>query len=139
MNKRSIIKTGLLFLLIGIGLIAGGIAGFFYSQSLAESRLEVTAEITEITNYHDQDETVRHDVYIRFETQDGEEIRTTLGSYSSSMEVGDEITVFYDPENPEKLHSATSGLTFVLICGGMGLACAAVGISNLVKARKKQE
>ncbi len=133
MNQASSRKSKLLFLLLGIGLILGSIAGFFYDRQVQASRKEADALIVEIENSHNTDENVSHNVYIEFETDDGQLIRTTLGSYSNSMEVGDTVTVRYDPEEPTNLSSTTSGITLVLICGGMGLALTGFSIYSMTK------
>ena len=63
-----------------------------------------TATITHIEVEHIGDDT-HHTVYVKYEV-DGIEYENTLGEYIAGYAKGKEVTISYNPDNPEKILSS---------------------------------
>ncbi len=131
MKKNPVMSLGVLFLLIGIGLMVVGGVFYAHTQAFKETATETVAVITDIVQTGYGDDTT-YEVYVRYETEDGKQIRTKLNFYSSGMEEGDQVTVFYDPEDPESLIAGSSWIVAVVFAG-MGLIFAGTGGYKLMK------
>lgn len=136
------IIVGVIFVLIGLGLVAGSIICVVSGSRFKKNAREVTAVITDIESYRDSDGDLRHETSIRY-TVDGEEYETTLGEYSSSWHIGDDLSLYVNPANPHDVRSGfgTSFTFWILL--GMGLIFAVMGsilmwsrISRNLKAKK---
>ena len=71
-------------------------------------------------------------------TVDGEEKETILNYYSTRFYEGKQLTIYYDKNNPNKIHAKESS---ILAYGflGFGVLLSVIGYSQLIrKARKKR-
>lgn len=113
-------------LLFGIFAIVGAliIFGGFKLQESNTKFLEIAqianAEITDIDIYHDSDGDSHHTVFVEFDV-DNREYSGTLGQYDSSMYVGKEVTVYYDPQNPNHFKGSSSKYSGYLLSGFGGI------------------
>lgn len=107
-------------------LFAGLSASYFLTAQPVE------AQIANITAGSDGDSKATVTYMIQ-----GKEYETMLTYYSSSMHIGDVITVYIQPDHPEKAKVKT--YLFPAIFGSIGLAmtCSAVGV--LLHYRKRQK
>ncbi len=87
--------------LVVIGLIFGILGGVFaiIDHIFLKTAQQTSATIVDIREDQSGEET-EYDVFITFKTPDGTPVNTTVNAYSSSMDVGDVIVVYYQPENP---------------------------------------
>ncbi len=129
-------KNGTTFLLIGILLILFALGAFFYYRNFQESALEASAEIISIQEDHSGEDVV-YRATVRFETAAGDAIVTQLDHGSSSLELGDRLTVLYDPEDPSTIRTESSGLVVPLVSGAFGAVFVLLGAASILK-RKKQ-
>lgn len=130
-NKLNIM-FGVIFAALGILMLVMILCISASWNSFKETAREVTAVITDIdvrrTATRKNGKTrhrTEHTVYIEY-TVDGNEYRNTLGYYNGGMAEGDNVTILYDPENPDR-HMSDPTVScivmgvFLLIFGGIGL------------------
>lgn len=120
--------VGLVFFLIGAGFLAEHAA--FLQRSV-----ETDAVIAEIRPYRTDDGTSYH-VYVQYAVGD-DLYETRLGSYSSTMRVGQTVSVRYDPEHPGQVRGALWWL-FPVIFGGIGLVFLSVLLILWLVVRKNR-
>lgn len=122
--KKVEALIGVIFFIVGIGMLIGGIVLGNAFNEKKNNWVETTAIIEDI-QYYGRDE---HRVIVQYEVN-GRTMEARLDSYDSSMYEGDEVAIFYDPQNPSNI-SATSqqianwillgmGVIFTLIGGGL--------------------
>ena len=125
MLKKMSVKTilffiGIIFFTVGTVFIVTG--GFVHmsNASFMKNADTTYAEITDIEhdyNYRNGKKKKDYDVWIEY-TVDGIIYNQRLNSYDSSMYVGKEIEVYYDPENPSDVR--TNSKIFEIIIMSMG-------------------
>ena len=116
---------GLTYIFIGIVITAVSLGLFFNSlqKELAfrKTAVETTAIITEVlkipSSGKKQSRTV---VMISFQTVNGNTQTTRLDYVNSRMQAGDNVTIYYDPEQPDKISSGDP-VRKRLFLGGIGL------------------
>ena len=104
------------FVFFGIG------AGLTYQQwMLRQEALEVPGEVIQLSESCD-DEGCTYSPIVRFVTQAGQSI-TYSSKFSSSppaYDVGEQVTIFYKPDNPQKATIKGEGGVFRFIFAGVG-------------------
>lgn len=136
------IIVGVIFFLIGLGLVAGGILFTISGNRFKQTARQVTAVITDFESYTDSDGDRHHETDVSYKVN-GEEYETTLSEYSSTWKIGKEITLYVNPDNPYDVRSGM-GLSIVFwILFGMGVVFAGIGglmawlkISQNIKYKK---
>ena len=124
-----------IFAIVGALIILGG----FKLQDVTTKFLEIAqttnAQITDIDVYHDSDGDSHHTIYVEFDV-DNKEYAGTLNEYNSGMYIGKEITVYYDPQNPNNFKSSGSKYAGYFV-SGFGAIFFLVGIIPLGVMAKK--
>ena len=96
------INIFIIFAVIGILLLAGAVGFYVKNTKFKNNAVEITGKIVDIQSYRDSDDDLNHSVYVSY-SLDGEEYNNVpLNFYSSSMYVGQSITLYCDPKHPEK-------------------------------------
>ncbi|HOM02353.1 MAG TPA: DUF3592 domain-containing protein [Acetivibrio sp.] len=135
MKKNAIWILGIIFAAVGlIPTIIGVILGINHFNFL-KSAVKTTAVITKIDSYRDFDGDRHYNVQIKYFVE-GEEYYDTLGYYSSGMREGKEITVYYDPDNPENVQSTGSMISDIVLVV-IGLIFTAIGVSFIISQVNK--
>ena len=103
----------LLFFLLGLATLCFGVYMRFFENN---GYVKTTAIITQIDETYTGTDSDGHseydyDVYVDY-TVDGKEYHGKSDLYQSNYEEGKEITIYYNPENPEEIHG--DGKTFGL-------------------------
>lgn len=116
------------------------IVGIFLQKNNAEfleTAETTTAEITHMDRSHDSDGDVNYSVFVEFEV-DGKTYEGNLGQYDSSMYVGKEVTVYYNPENPHNFKGSSAGFVgyFLIVFGAIFFL---VGVMPLFKGNKNSK
>lgn len=124
-----------IFIFIGLLIIIGGLVGIYFVFQY-EGKIETTGVITQISTYETSDDKAEHEVYVSY-VVDGEEYESKLNGYSSGFYEGQELDIYYDSDNPNKIGSKSLdyilflipvfGLVFLII-GGTG---------KIIKIKKK--
>lgn len=123
------------FLPIGIILIAVGI--FLMTRNM-DSYVETVGKVTEVYETRNQENSKVYDVTFTF-TVDGKEYTGTFGEQSKEPKVGDEIKVFYDPDDPTQTTDSKLGGFVAPIMIGVGVLALAFALFKTVKAFKKSK
>ncbi len=100
---------GIIFLLVGVGMLGFGGWSFMNTRNQMNTWGNVTGEVIDLSHYSDSDGGTLTVPVIRFTTVGGEvvtaepyqERNTTVDV--DGYHVGDEVEVFYDPENPRDM------------------------------------
>ncbi len=84
-----------------IGLFFGIIGGVFaiVDHIFLKTARQTSATIVDIWEYPSGEDT-EYDVFVSFQTLDGTIVEARLNAYSSSMDVGDVLAVYYQPDDP---------------------------------------
>ena len=135
LNSKHVIF--LIFAIIGLIFIVVGtvicLKTFDYSD-----KVETTAIITDFESYQEYvngKTHIRHKTYITYDIE-GRSNTNIVEMYSSSWNVGDEIEIYYDIDNPHNVGSKDTDLALLVIpC--IGLIFFALGLIMLLVIRKK--
>ena len=136
LNSKHVIF--LIFAIIGLIFIVVGtvicLKTFDYSD-----KVETTAIITDFESYQEYvngKTHIRHKTYITYDIED-RSYTNILEMYSSSWNVGDEIEIYYDIDDPQNVGSKdTDWVLFVIPC--LGAMFFSLGLITLLVSRKKQ-
>lgn len=122
---------GLIFMVVGTVIC---LKVFDYSD-----KVETTAIITDFESYQkyvNGRTHTRHKTHITYDVE-GRSYTNIVQMYSSSWNVGDEIEIYYDIDNPQNVGSKdTDWVLLVIPCLGLLFFC--LGMITLLVSRKKQ-
>ena len=135
-NSKQVVF--LIFAIIGLILMVVGTVicskVFEYSD-----KVETTAIITDFESYQEYVNGrthTRHKTHITYDVE-GYSYTNVVKMYSSSWNVGDEIEIYYDIDNPQNVGSKdTDWVLLVIPC--LGLIFLGLGSITLFVTRKKQ-
>lgn len=107
---------------IGLCVMIGGICFFLYMNKIEKEYKPVIAKIENIekhTERHNGETRTNYDVTVSYQV-DGKEYRRELSEYSSSMEIGGDVNLMYNPADPSEVHSTEVGkvISIVMIVAG---------------------
>jgi len=116
MKKSRIIF--LLFIIFGLILSVGGaficVNAFDYS-----GKAETIAEITDFESYRDDEGSMRYKTHLTYEV-DGQSYTNVTKMHSSSWNIGEEIEIHYDVDNPQNIGSKHTDLALLVVpCLGL--------------------
>lgn len=109
---KRLSTVGVMFFIFGVAFLAISILLFIQSTPPSDS-VETTAVITDIDSYISKGETI-YDVFVIYKV-DGVTYTSELNYYDSFMYEGKEITVYYKPQNPEKVWVSVNNISFILM------------------------
>ena len=147
-NKGNLIIILLVTILASIGILflIGGIFAYKTSIDFEREALKAEATIEDITTSYsydsDGDKKTNHDVLVQF-VVDGQIYEGALGSYNSSMHIGDKITIYYDPEDPNDFrpeNESVIGVIFSIVGAAfLGIAIVILLVSIIKKNKQKKK
>jgi len=125
----------LVFSIVGIAFLVAGMVSFSFINNFKENAIEHTAIITDIHRNRgaDSDETT---VYVEYFVE-GKKYEQQLDFYSSGMSVGDEVKIYYNPDNPNKIQSDSTIIFSIMFLGMGGLFFSIAFILVLGKVKEK--
>lgn len=94
-------------LIVGLGITVGGAYGLSYVEKIDKEYVSTTAKIENIqmyTKHSGKRLRTNYDVVVSYMVA-GKQYREKLNSYSSTMEIGGNIELKYNPENPSDIRS----------------------------------
>ncbi|HTL51092.1 MAG TPA: DUF3592 domain-containing protein, partial [Planctomycetota bacterium] len=130
---------GGVFALIGALSLLGGSYWFWHTRAFLQSAVTAPGVVVEMVASHGSKSTTYAPVYTFTDAQGGShKIRSHTSSSPPSYEVGEAVTVYYDPNNPEDTlldgwFDLWGGAT---ILGGLGAVFFAVGLLVFVAGSK---
>ena len=128
---RFLIPVGIILIIFGIILLG------FKTDKYAET----VGKVTNVEQYLDNSgEETQTQYNVSFDyTVDGVKYSDRFNGLSKAYKVGDDIKVFYDPENPQKTTNSKGARTFGLVAIGVGAVATVGGVLTAVKAFKKSK
>lgn len=140
--KNAIIVS---LVLLTTSLVFLGIAGWmFYQQKSLENRgMTTTGTVTRLVASTDSDGTTYAPVF-EFKTQGGRTFEIQSDSYSSppAYEVGQRVTIIYDPEKPATAQIQGENTLLIIIfavVGGIDFAMSLLFGFNVIKNNVQSE
>lgn len=131
--KNKILPFVIVLLVGVIFIIVSSIA--LNSMPDKDEMIKITGKITDIERErHGDDES--HDVYVEYEIDD-QLYEDKLGYYSSSFRVGQDITLYYEEENLQKVY-AEGEEGFLKIFKVIGIAVTVFGALGMVYTMVKK-
>lgn len=110
-------------ILFFMGMVFGGIAGYLYWQeaNLKQAGGQAEGTVIGLSESSDEDGTAYAPV-VTFRTGSGRaiEFKSTFYTSPASYQVGQKVTVLYDPEAPENAKIEGEDFLFILIFGSIG-------------------
>lgn len=133
---------GIIFLIVGIGVMVAFVFIKKDTDEFMKDAKETIAEIIEIKMEYDSlNEEYDYTVYVEFKV-DGKIYSGMLNEYNSSMREGDEVTIYYDPYDPQTFKSSGTGIfiyIFLLVGAIFAIIGAVLIISEIKKSKKTKE
>lgn len=136
-SKAGLYFFGGVFIFVGIVV---AVLMLFIAKSEANKMKEWEAteafiqDITKNTYRRNGKRRTDYDVYIAY-AYGGREYEGELNYYSSSMDIGDKITIYVNPENPNE-QTGGNAFTFILIGVIFGITFPLVGIYVIIATIK---
>lgn len=124
------------FLPLGLILIVVGVIMYMNSPS---KYAETTAKITNVNEYKNNDNETVYDYDLEF-TVDGKTYTSIFAAMPDKKNVGDTVTIYYDPANPESTSNTkhTGMISVVMAVAGVAMVVFSV-LSTVKKVQKSRE
>ena len=123
------------FVPLGIILI---VVGIFLMTHNTDSYLETVGKVTEVREDIGTENNKVYDIIFTY-TVSGKEYSGTFEDMSDECTVGDEISVFYDPENPDEITNGRLGGMVAPIVIGVGVLALVFGVFKTLTAFRKSK
>lgn len=123
------------FVPLGIILI---VVGIFLMTLKTDSYVETVGKVTEVYETRNAENTKVYDTSFTF-TVEGKEYEGVFSELTEEYKVGDEIKVFYNPEDPTQTTNSKLGAVVAPIMIGLGALALAFGVFKTVKAFQKSK
>lgn len=143
-NSKVARGLGIVFLIVGILIVIGAVVFRIRSIKFYATAVETTATIERIEEYEaydnvDEEYKIKHNVYIEYDTQDGEHYdNVELGWYQDAMQEGQQMVVYYEPDNPEDVRSKEGSLAVCIVMVILGAVFAVIGGLFVVQCENVQ-
>ena len=118
------------FLPLGILLIAVGI---FLMTLNTDSYLETVGKVTEVYEHRNLENSLVYDITFTYTVED-REYTGRFDEMTEESQIGEEIKVFYSPEDPSQITNSKLGGIIAPIMVGLGVLALGFGVFKTVKA-----
>ena len=121
-----------LFAIIGAVLLISAVMVCISDRKFMASAEEISGVVDTIETYRNSDNETNHRVFVNY-TYNGQQYnRARVNFYSSSMYEGKEITLYCDPQHPERVVVHGAGIFGFIILFFMGIIFLCIGILPIV-------
>lgn len=132
-----------IFGVIGAVLLISAVMVHISDRKFMAEAEEISGVIDSIETYRDSDHETHHRVYVNYTYNGKQYNKVRVNFYSSSMYEGKDITLYCDPQRPERVVVQGANIFAVVILSGMGILFLCAGIipfiiSIRVRAKKKK-
>ena len=139
--KKTVNITFKIFFSIGVLMLL--IAGYLYYKSIEfkKNSLKTTAEVIELVSHQSNNNSIMYSPKLSY-VVNGEKYFYTSNTSSSpsSYDIGEKVTVFYDPKNPNEIELDGLYSYFgTLALTGMGLLFSIIGIIPMYLSKRKNK
>ena len=135
-------KLFALFLILGIIFLIAGVVIFCMGENFKKNGVEATAVITNINfingtgKNNRYDKSNRYEVYVEY-VVNGESYNQKLGHYTNKMRIGENINIYYNPNNPSEIQS--NSLLLPIMFTGFGVIFTSIGsVIFILKANRNK-
>lgn len=128
----------ILFAVIGIGLLIGGVALLMNTIDFRKNAIEAEAVITDIDRHFNTDGETEYEVYVEFKVN-GTTYGGRLGYYSSGMRVGGKTKIYYDPSNPNRFRNSSNLFPIIMFIIGIGFSIPSISMLFNLKNKAKSK
>jgi len=122
---------GLIFLVLGVGLLVGCFFAASRTRSFLATAHEARAEVIALQHRLGQNHERAYYPVLRYRTQEGstQEVVSSVGTNPPRYKEGDSVVVLYDPARPDtvRIHTFFNVWVFPLVLGGLGVIFLIVG------------
>ncbi len=136
--------AGIIFMVFGLVFFAISLGLVMDAKKFSEAAQETTAVIYDVETHRvrrNKKYRTEYDVYVQYQAN-GSTYKAELDGGNASMDIGETIKVYYDPDNPRDVRSSKNGgaqglamvLSLVFVAVGVG-----VGIVPAVKSSKRKK
>ena len=123
------------FLPLGILLI---VVGIFLMTLNTDSYLETVGKVTEVYEHRNLENSIVYDITFTY-TVEGREYTGCFVEMSEEAQIGEEIRVFYSPEDPAQITNSKLGGIIAPIMIGLGVLALGFGVFKTVKSFQKSK
>lgn len=137
MVARFLIPAGLVLIIFSVFVFIGVDKTSRYPKIEAEVS---SVELYEASHYDEVSDTWTEDTYkvnVKY-TVDGTDYDSEYGIFSGNYNVGDKVTICYNPDNPNEI-AQPNGILLPIIILALGVASIAGGVISIVVAVKKHK
>ncbi len=134
-NTKQNIGIGGFFAFAGLVLIIINVVLMISNTIFMSSAKETTATIESVKTFI-VNKNRKHNVIVSY-TAEGKHYSVALGEYDSSYRKGQQLTVYYNPENPSKVTTGKEN-NFIMLIVGIVLLIAGGGIIIFSVIRKRK-
>ena len=137
--QKFLFKMMSVFLIAGLILVSIGVIAAFRWRTVKRDYMQVSGIIENIESHGARNK--RHDVTVRYEI-DGSTYSNYLGFYTAGMREGDDIKLYVNPDDYNKVTSKGSYVVTISVCGGLGIIfifVALVIMVSILRENKKEK
>ena len=142
MKKANFNMTlfGAIFFIVGLLFVVVGGILFYKNIEFKKIAVEGQATIVDIYKQIDSDGETSYTVIVEY-VVDGQRYEDSLDYYSAGMEIGENVKIYYDPNNPTKFSSDGVNIAFIIFIGlgGIFAIMGAVFMINSIKKKNIQK
>lgn len=139
LTNNLVLILGVIFTIVGAIVIAVGVVSNISSKEFMENAVSANAIIEEIEVDEHGDET-DHYVFVTYEYDGNEYNRVQLNYYSSDMYEGQEIEIYFNPDDPRDVRTSEGELFFAIFPIAFGCLFIAIGLPMIIyKIHKKNK
>ncbi|MDO4811800.1 MAG: DUF3592 domain-containing protein [Eubacteriales bacterium] len=115
LGKMMAVWSGLSFVAVGIFFI---VISILILRAPKTDYIPTTATIVDIIEKYDpMDDEIDHQVFVDYKANGKSYRHAALGSYSSSMQVGDRVDIEYAADDPSHIQTPGSGKIVYIVLG----------------------
>ena len=134
-------KPAYLLGIIGVALLIASMAVTAANDDFIDRAIAGYATISDMSETRMMSDEPK--VMVKYEVE-GESYERPLNYYEPTMAVGDNVTILYDPEMPERIQSTDADTdkqekSIAMWGGGVLLAAVLLALSKMARKRKKEQ
>ena len=134
----SPMAAGIMLIIFGIIFLCVGVFLYVNTDKNKQNYRETVGTIVDIQyHYNHSNDSYDYDVYVDYTVNQTEYKYRHLNYYNSGMDIGDEVTITYDVNNPgSPISSAKSSFIISLVMALIGATLTSVGVVIIIKRVK---
>lgn len=137
-NSKPI--AGKISIFVGLMFVLFFICTTCFDRAFQKNAIETKATITSIDRYKSASGDYNYEVYVMFETNEGQQISTRLNQYVFTMDEGDTIKICYSKTDPYHIRPLEINLfSYVFLVFGLLFTLLGIFIHKIESAQDNEE